>query len=113
VRAIGAGELRACFTELCNLFKLHSHDILNLVIDGSQAAQGARIKVTSWVAGKTVATELVDFIELKEERIVSFRQSCDTALAARLVPISFDTSLLRRRALARRPPSALPRGGLT
>jgi ketosteroid isomerase-like protein len=85
-RAVGAGALRTCFTEFCNAFKMQSHDILSLLIDGPRAALRARIKITSAITGETVETELVDFVELKEGRIISFTQYCDTALVARLAP---------------------------
>jgi ketosteroid isomerase-like protein len=54
------------------------------VVEGSKAAVRTRIKVTSTVTGQTAETETADFIEVKDGRIISFVQYCDTALAAKL-----------------------------
>jgi ketosteroid isomerase-like protein len=84
-RSIGAHSFRAQLTNLVHTFTFHSHEILSIVIDGSKAAVRARVKLTSTVTGRTVETELADFIEVKDGRIVSFAQFADTALVATLL----------------------------
>ena len=66
-------------------FKFNSHDIITLVIEGANVAVRGRAQITSAITGETVMTELADFIAVKDGRIVSFVQFCDTALAAKLM----------------------------
>jgi len=84
-RSVGADSFRAQLTSLVSTFTFHSHDIVSIVIDGTKAAVRARVKLTSAVTGRTVETELADFIEVKDGRIVSFAQFIDTALVATLL----------------------------
>jgi ketosteroid isomerase-like protein len=44
-----------------------------------------RVKVRSSVTGETADTQLIDIVEVKDGRIVSFVEFCDTALASRLM----------------------------
>jgi ketosteroid isomerase-like protein len=54
------------------------------LIDGAKAAVRARIRLTSTINGQSGETEVADFIEVKDGRVVSFVQFCDTAFAAKL-----------------------------
>jgi ketosteroid isomerase-like protein len=85
LRARGAGDFRAKLTGLVQAFKFHSHDIITLVIDGANVAVRGRAEITSAITGETVVTELADFIVVKDGRVASFVQFCDTALAAKLM----------------------------
>ena len=82
--AAGAPKFRAHLAELIKAFTFHSYDIVDMVVEGSKAAVRTRIRVTSTMTGQTAETETADFIEVKDGRIVSFVQYCDTALAAKL-----------------------------
>jgi ketosteroid isomerase-like protein len=55
------------------------------VIDGANVAVRGRAEITSAITGETVVTELADFIVVKDGRVASFVQFCDTALAAKLM----------------------------
>ncbi len=83
-RTIGTEQLRAGFAELMRLFKFERHEIIMLIIDGDRAAVRSRITVTATLTGRTVDTELADFIEFQHGRISKFTQFCDTALVAKL-----------------------------
>jgi ketosteroid isomerase-like protein len=85
VRTAGADQLRPRMAELTRLFTFHNHEIITLVIDGANVALRSRVALTSTLTGRTVETELADFIEVKDGRITSFVQYCDTALAAKLL----------------------------
>jgi ketosteroid isomerase-like protein len=84
-RLRGADKLRSQLTKLVDGFRFNAYDILNVVIDGSNAAVHARANITSTVTGQTVDMELADFIEFKNGSVNSFLQFCDTAMAAKLV----------------------------
>lgn len=84
-RAAGTEQLRHSFAELTRLFKFQRHEIIALLIDGAQAALRSRVTLTATLTGRTVETELADFLEIKDGRISSFVQYCDTALAAQLM----------------------------
>jgi ketosteroid isomerase-like protein len=85
MRVLGASDFRPQLAELIRVFKFHSYDIITMAIDGSKVAVRGRAEITSAITGETVVTELADFIEVKDGRIASFVQFCDTALAAKLM----------------------------
>jgi ketosteroid isomerase-like protein len=81
----GQIELRKTLGELIGAFEWIDHTIISMVIDGSRAAVHGRVKMESTATGDVVETDVADFIEVKDGRIVSFTEFCDTALAARLM----------------------------
>jgi ketosteroid isomerase-like protein len=83
-RLRGADKLRSQLTTLVGAFKFNAYEIVNVVVDGSNAAVHARANITSAITGQTVDMELADFIEFKDGSVNSFLQFCDTALAAKL-----------------------------
>jgi ketosteroid isomerase-like protein len=84
-RVTGIEQLRARLAELSRLFKFHSHEIVSIVVDGADVALRSRVTLTSTLTGRTVETELADFIHIRNGRIASFVQFCDTALVAKLL----------------------------
>jgi ketosteroid isomerase-like protein len=80
----GIDKLRPQVAQLIQAFKFNSYDIVALVVEGSTAAVRAKANITSAITGATVDMELADFIEVKDGRVASFVQFCDTALAAKL-----------------------------
>ena len=83
-RAVAAENIRTQLANLVQAFTFHSYDAIDILIDGSKAAVRARIRLTSTINGQTGETEVADFIEVKDGRVVSFVQFCDTAFAAKL-----------------------------
>ena len=81
----GGIELRETLGRLINSFEWIDHTIVSIVIDGSKAAVHGRIKMESTFTGDVVETDVADFIEVRDGRITSFIEFCDTALAARLM----------------------------
>jgi ketosteroid isomerase-like protein len=84
-RLRGTDKLRPQLTKLVGQFRFNAYEIVNAVVDGSNAAVHAKANITSTATGQTVDMELADFIEFKDGNVNSFLQFCDTALAARLV----------------------------
>jgi ketosteroid isomerase-like protein len=83
-RVEGAG-VRPLIGQMIKTFQMSDLRILSMVVDGSKAAVHWRVKVRSSVTGETADTQLVDIIEVKDGRIASFVEFCDTALASRLM----------------------------
>jgi ketosteroid isomerase-like protein len=81
----GAAQFRSVLEGLIRTFEWVDQRILCMLIDGQRAAVHWRGKIRSTATGETVDTELVDIVELKDGRIVSFVEFCDTALATRLM----------------------------
>jgi ketosteroid isomerase-like protein len=85
MRVRGVSDFRARLTDLVRTFRFGSHEIITLVIEGGNVAVRGRAEITSTITDETVSTELADFIVVKDGRIASFVQFCDTALAAKLM----------------------------
>ena len=85
LRTAGASQFRGVLDRLIRTFEWVDQQILSMLIDGSRAAVHWRGKIRSAVSGETVDTELVDIVEFKDGRIVSFVEFCDTALVTRLM----------------------------
>ena len=83
-RLQGVDRLRPQLAQLIQAFKFNSYDIVTLVVEGSTAAVRAKANITSAITGATVDMELADFIEVRDGRVVSFVQFCDTALATKI-----------------------------
>lgn len=72
VTANGASEYRPLLAIMIKTFKLSDEQIMSLVIDGTKAAVHWRANIFSRLTGTTVLTELVDMIEIREDRIGSY-----------------------------------------
>ena len=70
--------------QLVEAFTFNSYDITALLVEGSRAAVRAKANITSVKSGATVDMELADFIEVRDGRVVSFVQFCDTALVVKI-----------------------------
>ena len=81
----GREQFRSLLVELIRSFELLDHKILAMTVDGESATVHWRAKFRSAATGEEVDTELVDVIKIKGDRITSFIEFCDTALAARLL----------------------------
>jgi ketosteroid isomerase-like protein len=80
----GADKLRPQLAQLVQGFTFNSYDITALVVEGSRAAVRGKANITAVKSGATVDMELADFIEVKDGRVVSFVQFCDTAMVAKI-----------------------------
>ena len=72
VTAIGAKEYRPLLAVMIKTFKLSDQEILSLLIDGTKAAVHWRANIFSRLTGTTVLTELIDVIEIRNDRIGSY-----------------------------------------
>ncbi len=85
VETLGSEQLKSALTLLVSVFEWLEQDIRSILVEGDRAAVHWRGKIRSTVTGEIVDTELVDLVELRDGRISSFIEFCDTALAARLM----------------------------
>lgn len=70
--ARGGEEVRSWLAVLVKTFRLTRHEILSVVIDGPRAAVHWRASIHSRITGASVATELVDIVEMRDGRIGSY-----------------------------------------
>jgi ketosteroid isomerase-like protein len=79
--AEGRDSVMALLQTMTDTFALEDFAIRDLLIEGGRAAVRWKAAVNVITAGQTYETELADFIELKDGKIVSFTEFLDTALA--------------------------------
>jgi ketosteroid isomerase-like protein len=84
-RVEGAGQVLPLLGQMIKTFQLSDLRILSMVIEGPKAAVHWRAKVRSSVTREIADTQLMNIIEVKDGRITSFVEFCDTALASRLM----------------------------
>jgi ketosteroid isomerase-like protein len=83
--ALGAAAVREVLRRLMASFEFRDVELRTMLIQGSKAAVhwSARVRVPG--TGKEAETELLDLLQFEGEKIVSFKQFADTALAGRLL----------------------------
>jgi hypothetical protein len=72
VTANGASEYRPLLAVMIKTFKLRDQEVLSLLIDGNRAAVHWRAHILSRLTGTSVLTELVDIVEIRNDRIGSY-----------------------------------------
>lgn len=72
ISAADGGQVRAWLAVLVKTFRLSAHEILWMAIDGQRAAVHWRASIHSRITGATVATELVDLVEVRDGKICSY-----------------------------------------
>jgi ketosteroid isomerase-like protein len=78
-------EIKPFIDQLVTTFTMHDITILNMLIDGDRAMVHWRARVTANPTGNMAVTEMADLFEFENGKIVSMREFCDTALAAKLM----------------------------
>jgi len=72
VAARGSGEIRSWLAMMVKTFKLNRREELCTMIDGARSAVHWRADIHSRITGAVVSTELIDLIEVRAGRIVSY-----------------------------------------
>src|SRR5579864_1183872 len=72
IEARGAEQIRPWLSVLVKTFRLRDYQLLSLTIEGPRAAVHWRVNIHSKITGALVATELVDLIEVRDGKIVSY-----------------------------------------
>jgi len=74
ITAAGLAQFRPWLSMMVKVFRLSDYALLSLVVEWPRAVAHWRVDIYSKVTGVTVATELVDLVELREDRIVSYSE---------------------------------------
>ena len=69
IRTTGIVDLRPWLAMMVKVFRLSNYALLSLVVEWPRAAAHWRADIYSKVTGVTVPTELVDLVEIGEERV--------------------------------------------
>jgi ketosteroid isomerase-like protein len=72
VTSVGMDKFRPLLALMIKTFKISDQSILSMIIEGVKAAVHWRATIHSRITGTTVATELVDLIEVRDDRIASY-----------------------------------------
>jgi ketosteroid isomerase-like protein len=81
----GCGNIRGALAGLMGAFEFLDHEFLDVVVEGDRAAVHSRARLRATATGEEVQTEFVDLVTVRDGKIQSFVQFCDTALAGKLV----------------------------
>ena len=74
IRAKNLAEFRPWLSMMVKVFRLTDYTLLSLVVEWPRAAAHWRTDIYSKVTGATVPTELVDLVELSEDRILTYTE---------------------------------------
>jgi ketosteroid isomerase-like protein len=74
IRANGLAEFKPWLSMMVKVFRLTEYSLLSLVVEWPRATAHWRADIYSKVTGVTVSTELVDLVELDEDRILSYTE---------------------------------------
>jgi ketosteroid isomerase-like protein len=74
VAAVGIREIREWLALLLKTFSVRDQVILSTIVERNRAAVHWRAKIYSRVTGIAVHTELVDLVEARDARIVSYTE---------------------------------------
>jgi ketosteroid isomerase-like protein len=85
IRSDGVSQFRPLIEQMIKTFELSDHQIVSMIVEGSKAAVHWRARIRSTVTGVTAVSDLLDLVEIKDGRIASFVEFCDTALAAQMM----------------------------
>ena len=74
ITASGAAEYRRLLSMMMKSFKLSEFETLALLVDGERAAVHWRVRIHSRITGSVVLTELMDLVELRDARVVTYTE---------------------------------------
>jgi ketosteroid isomerase-like protein len=83
--ATGREQLRALLSQIVKTFVISDFKIKSMQVDGANVAVHWHAHMRSTINGEEADTEIVDLIELRDGRIASFLEFCDTAMAQRML----------------------------
>src|SRR5690242_438137 len=72
--ASGIVEIRSWLSLMIKTFQISDQAILSIIIEETRAAAHWRAKIHSRITGAVVATELVDLVQVRDGRIMSYTE---------------------------------------
>jgi ketosteroid isomerase-like protein len=83
--AKGQAQVRALLSQIITTFIISDFRIRSMQVDGAKVAVHWHAHMRSTINGEEADTELVDLIEMRDGKIASFLEFCDTAMAQRML----------------------------
>jgi ketosteroid isomerase-like protein len=74
IRAESLADFRPWLAMMTKVFRLTDYELLSLVIEGPKVSAHWRVNIFSKVTGATVPTELVDLLEVRDDRIQTYNE---------------------------------------
>ena len=74
IREDNLATFKPWLSMMVKVFRLSDYELLSLVVEWPRATAHWRVKINSKVTGITVATELVDLIEIRDGKISSYAE---------------------------------------
>jgi ketosteroid isomerase-like protein len=74
IRVDSLANFRPWLAMMTKVFRLSGYERLSLIVEPPRLAAHWRVDILSKVTGTTVPTELVDLIEVRDQRIVGYRE---------------------------------------
>jgi len=74
IRAQSLAEFRPWLAMMVKVFKLSNYSLLSLMVEWPRATAHWRVDIYSKVTGVTIATELVDLVQLDEDQILTYTE---------------------------------------
>jgi ketosteroid isomerase-like protein len=74
IRAKSLAEFRPWLAMMVKVFRLSDYTLISLVVEWPRATAHWRTDIYSKVTGAVVPTELVDLVELSEDRILTYTE---------------------------------------
>jgi ketosteroid isomerase-like protein len=74
VGAVGIGEIRQWLALLIKTFQLNDHAILSIIIEKERAAVQWQANIFSRITGLSIPTDVVDLVEVRNRRILSYTE---------------------------------------
>jgi ketosteroid isomerase-like protein len=74
IRAESLADFRPWLAMMTKVFRLTDYELLSLVIEGPKVSAHWRVNIFSKVTGATVSTELVDLLEVRDDRIQTYNE---------------------------------------
>jgi ketosteroid isomerase-like protein len=81
----GSGRIMRLMQGMISAFELSDFTVVEMLIDGDQAAVRWRATIYHTKSRQVFTTELADFITIANGKVVSFIEFFDTALAAKIL----------------------------
>jgi ketosteroid isomerase-like protein len=74
IRAESLAEFRPWLAMMTKVFRLTDYHLISLIVETPRASAHWRVNIFSKVTGVTVPTELVDLLEVRDDRIQTYSE---------------------------------------
>ena len=82
---VGTAALRDALGQLISAFEFRDRRMLDVMIDQDRAVVHWKVQVRVPASGEEAETDLLDIVRFRGDKVLSYKQFADTALASRLL----------------------------